>query len=75
MLGNQSNHERLYLRRNDGGRGIKLLKNIYKVTRLRVACYMACSKNKWFNAAGRRENNKEENSTVEEARKTMETLE
>ena len=67
MLGKQSSDERLYLRREDGGRGIKLLKDIYKETRLRVACYIACSENKWISAAWRRENTKEENSIVEEA--------
>ena len=74
MLGKQSSGERLYLRREDGGRGIKSLKDIYKETRLRVACYMACSENKWISAAWRRENTKEENSIVEEAMKTMEDV-
>ena len=58
MLGKQSSDERLYLRlylrREDGGRGIKLLKDIYKETRPRVACYMACSENKWISASWRR---------------------
>ena len=40
MLGKQSSDERLHLRREDSGRGIKSLKNIYKETRLRVACYV-----------------------------------
>ena len=75
MLGKKSSDERLYLRKEDGGRGIKSLKYIYKETRLRVACYMACSENKWISAAWRRENTKEENSTVEEAMKTMEDVE
>ena len=44
----QASDERLYLKREDGGRGIKSLRDIYKVTRLRVACYMACSENKWI---------------------------
>ena len=69
MLGKQSSNERLYLRR-----GIKLLKDIYKDTRLRVACYMACSKNKWISAAWRTENTKEENSIVEEAMKVMDNV-
>ena len=74
MLGKQSSDERLYLRREDGGRGIKLLKDIYKETRLRVTCCIACSENKWISAAWRRENTKEENSIVEEAMKTMEDV-
>ena len=35
MLGKQSSNERLYLIREDGGRGIKLLRDIYKETKLR----------------------------------------
>ena len=48
MLGKQSSDKRLYLRRQDGGRGIKSLKDIYKDMRLRVACYMAYLENKWI---------------------------
>ena len=51
MLGKESSNERLYRRRKDGGRRIKSLKNIYKEMRLRVACYMACSENKWISTA------------------------
>ena len=43
MLRKQSSDEIFYLIREDGGRGIKSLGNIYKETRLRVACYMVCS--------------------------------
>ena len=71
MLGKQSSNNRLYLIREDGGKGIKSLKDIYKETRLRVACYLTCLENKWIKAAWRRENIKEENSIVEEAMKTM----
>ena len=74
MLGKQSSDKRLYLRREDGGRGIKSLKDIYKETRLTVAYYMACSENKWINVAWKRENTKEENSIVEEAMKTTEDV-
>ena len=58
MLEKQSSNERLYLRREDNGRGIKSLKDIYKETRLRIACYMVCSENKWISAAWRKENTK-----------------
>ena len=75
VLGKQSKDKRLYLRREDGGRGIKSLKDIYKETRLRVACYMARSENKWISAAWRRNNTKEENSIVEKTMKTMEDVE
>ena len=46
ILGKQSSDERLYLREEDGGRGIKSLKEIYKETRLKVTSYMPCSENK-----------------------------
>ena len=42
MLGKQSSNERLYVIREDGGRGIKLLRGICKEARLRVTCYMVC---------------------------------
>ena len=71
MLGKQSSNDRLYLIREDGGKGIKSLRDIYKETRLRVACYLTCLESKWIKAAWRRENIKEENSIVEEAMKTM----
>ena len=38
MLGRQANDERLYLKREAGGRGLKSMKDVYKETRLRVAC-------------------------------------
>ena len=73
--GKQSRDERLCLRREDGGRIIKSSKDIYKETRLRGACYIACSENKWISAVWRSENTKEENSMVEEAMKTMDDVE
>ena len=51
MFGKESNNERLYLIREDGVRGIKSLRDIYKETKLRVTCYMACLQNKWIKAA------------------------
>ena len=74
MLVKQSSDEILYLRREDGGRGMKSLKDIYKETSLRVTCYMACSENKWIRETWRRENTKEENSIVQEAMKTMDNV-
>ncbi len=47
MLGRQASDERLYLKREKGGRGLKSLRDTYKETRLRVACYMAKSPNRW----------------------------
>ena len=74
VLGKKSSDGRLYIIREDGGRGIKSLKDIYKEARLRAACYMACSENKWISVAWRRENTMEGNSIVEEAMKAMEDV-
>ena len=74
ILGNQGSDGRLYLKREDGGRGIKSMRDVYQETRLRVACYMACSTNSWIQAAWRREMMKEENAIVTEAVKIMEDV-
>ena len=39
MLGRQSSDKRLYLKREEGGRGLKSLRDVYKETKLRVACH------------------------------------
>ena len=72
MLGKQANNERLYLKREDGGRGLKSMRDVHKETRLRVACYMSRSENRSIQASWRRETLKEENAVVTEARTTME---
>ena len=41
MLGKQASNERMYLRREKDRRGLKTLRDMYKETRLCVACYMA----------------------------------
>ena len=74
MLGKQASDERLYLKRKDGRRGIKALIDTYRETQVRVACYMACSENRWISAGWRREKYKEENSIVEEARRQWRIL-
>ena len=74
MLGTQASNERLYLKREKGGRGLKSLRNTFKETRLRVACYIAKSTNRWIEAAWRRETIKKENAIVAELVKTMEEV-
>ena len=74
MLGRQESNERLYLKRERGGRGLKSLRDAYRETRLRVACYMAKSTNRWIREAWRREENKEENAIVSESISTMEEV-
>ena len=71
MLGRQASDERLYFKRERGGRGLKSLRDAYRETRLRVACYMAKSTNRWIREAWRREENKEENAIVSEPISTM----
>ena len=74
MLGRQASDERLYLKREKGGRGLKSMMDVYKETRLRVACYMAKSTNRWIEAAWMRGTMKEENAIVMESIKTMEEV-
>ena len=71
MLGRQASDERLYLKREKGGRGLKSMRDVYKETRLRVACYMAKSSNQWIEAVWMRETIKEENAVVMESINTM----
>ena len=74
ILGKQGSDGRFYLKRKDGGRGIKSMRDVYQETRLRVACCMACSTNSWIRAAWRRKMMKEENAIVTEAVKIMEDV-
>ena len=74
MLGRQGSDERLYLKREDGGRGLKSMRDVYKETRVRVTCYMAKSTNEWIRVAWKRETLKDENSTIDEAVATMAQL-
>ena len=67
MLGGQSSEASLYLKRDVGGRGFKSLRDVFIETRLRVACYMVKSSNKWIKAAWKRELIKETNSIRDEA--------
>ena len=66
MLWNQASNERLYLKREKGRRRLKLLRDMYKETRLCVACYMAKSTRRRIEAAWRRDTIKEENTIVVE---------
>ena len=43
MHGRQASDERLYMRRENGGRGLKNMKDLYEETKVRVACYMTHS--------------------------------
>ena len=71
MLRRQSSDERLYLKREEGGRGLKSLRDVYKETKLRVTCYMAMSQSQWIQAAWERETEKEYTSIKREAQEAM----
>ena len=74
IQGRQTVDERLHSKREDGGHGIKSMRDVYQETRLRVASYMAYSKNMWIKAAWMRETRKEENAIMPEAMKIMEDI-
>ena len=74
MLQKHASNERLYLKRKKGEGGLRSLRDTYKETRLRVACYMAKSTNRRIEAVLRKETIKEENVIVVESVKTMEEV-
>ena len=65
--GRQLSHERLYSKRNKGGRGFKSFKEAYDETKTRVACYMAAVTNKWIGEAWRNGSQKEQISLKKKA--------
>ena len=71
MLGRQSIDERLYLNRDVGRRGLKSPRGVFVETRLRVACSMVKSSNKWIKAARKKELLKETKSFKDEAITSM----
>ena len=73
--GRYSRDERLYSKRNKGGRGLKSFKEIYDETKTRMACYMTAATNKWIRAAWRNESQKEQILLKKEAEKAMRKVE
>ena len=73
--GRQSRDERLYLKSNEGGRGLKSFKEVYNKTKTRVACYMAAATNEWIRVAWRNGSQKEQISLKQEAEKAMRMVE
>ena len=63
-MGRQWNNERLYLKRDAVGRGLKSLRDIFVETRLYVACYLYGKSR--IKAARKRELLKETNSIKDE---------
>ena len=54
MLGRQSSDERLYMKRQVGGRGLKSLKEVCQETKVRIATYMSMSESRWIAVAWKR---------------------
>ena len=71
MHGRQASDERLYLPRSKGGRGIKSMRDLYKETKVLVACYMAMSRSRWIEVASLREQGNEYCSVKREAKDAM----
>ena len=61
------------MKRKDGGRGLKSLREVYEETRLRVGFYMFVSDNRWIKEAWKQEARKECNSIKDEIILTMQT--
>ena len=59
MHGRQASDERLYLPRSKGRKEIKSMRDLYKETKVRVACYMAMSKSRLLEVALLREHGNE----------------
>lgn len=74
MHGRQDSDERLYLIKENGGRGLKSFKDVYRETKVRVACYMANSNTKWIRKVWRREVNKEGITIKSEVEKQLRTV-
>ena len=61
------------MKRKDGERGLKSLREVYEGTRLRVRCYMFVSDNKWIKDAWKQDTRKECNSIKDEIIWAMQT--
>ena len=69
--GRQPSNKRLYMRREEGRRGLMSFKDVYECTKVRMACYMAASTDKWIKAAWANESSKEQTSTKKTAEEVM----
>ena len=69
--GRQARHEQLYMRREEGERGLMSFKGVYVRTKVRVACYITTSTDKWIKVAWANECSKEHTSTKKIAEEVM----
>ena len=61
------------MKRKDGGRGLKAMREVYEETGLCAGCYMFVSDNRWIKEAWKQEARKECNSIKDEIILTMQT--
>ena len=69
--GRKSSDKRLYMKRKDGGRGLKSVKEVYDEKTTRIACYMASMTNEWIKLAWKNESRREQTSVEKEAERVM----
>ena len=74
MLRRQSSYERLYLKRENGGRGLKSMRDVYREMKLRIACCMERSESPWIQVAWDREKKKEYLSIWREAQEAISVI-
>ena len=71
IMGRQASDEPLSVKRKDGRRGLKSLREIYEEARLCVGCYMFVSDTRWIKEAWEQEARKECISIKDEVILTM----
>ena len=71
IMGRQASDEPLYVKRKDGRRGLKSLREVYEEARLCVGCYMFVSDTRWIKEAWEQEARKECISIKDEVILTM----
>ena len=71
MHGRQSSDERLYLGVENGGRGLKSMKDVYEETKVRVACYMAYQQSPYIKAAWKSDDRNERKSSMRYVSETL----
>ena len=72
--GRLSSDERLYMHRKVGGRGLKSLRELYKETKTRIACYLILSGNRWMNEVWKYEKSKDHWSIKKEVEDAWKTI-
>ena len=74
MLGRQGSDERLYMRRIEGGRGLKSCRDMYTETKTRVAVYLQRAEQEMLQVVRQRELNKEYRSIFRQVENKLEEI-